>query len=276
MAGDRTRIGLWRPQVGLHGGRGGLHVHFAMKIAEDDFDAAVERLRGQGLRGQADRVRGRGPRGLRRRPRRQRRRALDLGRRGAPAMSSLWRRPAADAGVRADLERLVRIPSIAFDGYPSEPVREAADATAEILTAAGLPDVRLLDVPGGPPAVYGELPAPPGAPTVLLYAHYDVQPAGPEDAWDSPPFEPTERGGRLYGRGAADDKSGIAMHAADAARAAARRRRPAGRHQGDRRGRGGDRRRHVRALRRAPSPSCSPPTRSSSPTPATGRSASRR
>ena len=117
------------------------------------------------------------------------------------------------AALRADLERLVRIPSIAFDGYPPEPVREAADATAAVLTAAGLGDVRLLDVPGGPPAVYGELPAPAGAPTVLLYAHYDVQPAGPEDAWDSPPFEPTERGGRLYGRGAADDKSGIAMHA---------------------------------------------------------------
>lgn len=117
-------------------------------------------------------------------------------------------------GVRADLERLIRIPSVAFDGFPQEPVREAADATASILTAAGLPGVRLLDVPGGPAAVFGHSPAPPGAPTVLLYAHYDVQPAGPEDAWESPPWQPAERGGRLYGRGAADDKSGIAMHAA--------------------------------------------------------------
>jgi acetylornithine deacetylase/succinyl-diaminopimelate desuccinylase-like protein len=122
----------------------------------------------------------------------------------------------ADAmpAVRAALERLIAIPSIAFEGYPRGPVREAADATAAMLAAAGLGDVRLLDVPAGPPAVYGELPAPPGAPTVLLYAHYDVQPAGPEDSWDSPPWQPTERGGRLYGRGAADDKSGIAMHVA--------------------------------------------------------------
>jgi len=117
-------------------------------------------------------------------------------------------------GVRADLESLIRIPSIAFDGYPEGPVREAADATARILTQAGLPGVRLLEVPRAPPAVYGHLPAPDGAPTVLLYAHYDVQPAGPEDAWESPPWQPTERGARLYGRGAADDKSGIAMHAA--------------------------------------------------------------
>ena len=116
--------------------------------------------------------------------------------------------------VRADLERLIRIPSIAFDGYPDGPVREAAAATAEILTATGLPGVRLLDVPGGPPAVYGHRRATDGAPTVLLYAHYDVQPPGPLEAWTSPPWEPTERGGRLYGRGAADDKSGIAMHAA--------------------------------------------------------------
>ena len=121
---------------------------------------------------------------------------------------------AAMPATRADLERLVRIPSIAFDGFPDAPVREAAEATAAILVDAGLDNAKLIDIPGGPPAVYGDIPAPDGAPTVLLYAHYDIQPAGPEDAWDSPPFEPTERDGKLYGRGTADDKSGIAIHAA--------------------------------------------------------------
>ena len=86
MAGDRTRIGLWRPQVGLAGGRGGVHVHFAMKIAEDDYDAAVGRLRGRGQEveeiGFSDAPR---PRGLPGRPGRQRGRAVDLGRGRAPA-----------------------------------------------------------------------------------------------------------------------------------------------------------------------------------------------
>lgn len=115
--------------------------------------------------------------------------------------------------IRADLERLVRIPSIAFPGYPEEPVAAAAQATLEILRDAGLADAELLDVPGGPQAVYGEVEGPPGAPTVLLYAHYDVQPAGDESTWSSAPFEPVERDGRLYGRGTADDKCGIALHA---------------------------------------------------------------
>jgi acetylornithine deacetylase/succinyl-diaminopimelate desuccinylase-like protein len=115
--------------------------------------------------------------------------------------------------LRADLERLARIPSIAFPGFPEEPVAQAAQATADLLREAGLVDVRLIDIPGAPPAVWGESPGPEGAPTVLLYAHYDVQPAGDESAWTTPPWEPTERGGRLYGRGTADDKSGIALHA---------------------------------------------------------------
>jgi acetylornithine deacetylase/succinyl-diaminopimelate desuccinylase-like protein len=117
---------------------------------------------------------------------------------------------AAMGQARTDLERLVRIPSVAFPGFPLEPVRAAAAATCEILAAAGFPEPRLLDLPGGQPAVYAALPPPPGAPTVLLYAHYDVQPPG--SGWASDPWQPVEREGRLYGRGAADDKSGIVIH----------------------------------------------------------------
>jgi len=115
-------------------------------------------------------------------------------------------------GLRADLERLVRLPSVAFESFPEEPLTQAGAAVAELLGKAGLPEVRMVDVARAPQAVYAARPAQPGAPTVLLYAHYDVQPAGPDEAWTSPPFEPTERAGRLYGRGAADDKSGIIMH----------------------------------------------------------------
>ncbi len=116
----------------------------------------------------------------------------------------------------ADLERLVRIPSIAFPGYDPAPVRRSAEATAEILEAAGFGGVRLIELPDGVdhPAVYGEVCGPEGAPTLLLYAHHDVQPEGPHEAWTSPPFEPVVREGRLYGRGASDDKAGIVVHAA--------------------------------------------------------------
>lgn len=116
-------------------------------------------------------------------------------------------------GLRDDLARLVAIPSIAFPGFPDEPVAAAAQATLEILRDAGLHTAELLEIPGAPSAVFGELAGPEGAPTVLLYAHYDVQPAGDTGAWTSDPFTLTERGGRLYGRGAADDKSGVILHA---------------------------------------------------------------
>jgi cysteinylglycine-S-conjugate dipeptidase len=113
-----------------------------------------------------------------------------------------------------ELKKLVRLPSVAFfPDYPAAPVEQAGAAVAALLTEAGLPGVRMVDVPGAPQAVFGERPARDGAPTVLLYAHYDVQPAGPEDLWHTKAFEPTERNGRLYGRGAADDKSGVVMHA---------------------------------------------------------------
>lgn len=115
-------------------------------------------------------------------------------------------------GICSDLERLVKIPSVSLPGFPPEPVCRMADAVVDILRNAGVDNARLQEVKDGYPMVLGEIEGPPGAPTVLLYSHYDVQPAGDESAWISPPFEPEERGGRLYGRGAADDKSGIAIH----------------------------------------------------------------
>jgi acetylornithine deacetylase/succinyl-diaminopimelate desuccinylase-like protein len=116
-------------------------------------------------------------------------------------------------GVRADLERLVAIPGIAFDGFDHSHVEASAEATAALLRDAGLPDVRIVRA-GGQPAVIGRRPAPPGAPTVLLYAHHDVQPIGDASQWETEPFVATERDGRLYGRGAADDKAGIMAHVA--------------------------------------------------------------
>ena len=117
-------------------------------------------------------------------------------------------------GVLEDLTRLVAIPSCAFPGFPPEPVLEMARETVSLLQRSGLPNARMLEVADGYPLVYADLPAPPGAPTVLLYAHYDVQPAPADQGWTMDPWTPTVREGRLFGRGAADDKSGIAMHAA--------------------------------------------------------------
>src|SRR3569833_2808839 len=105
-------------------------------------------------------------------------------------------------GVRADLERLVRIPGIAFTGFDHSHVERSAEAVAALLRDAGLPDGRIARS-GGQPAVIARRPAPPGAPTVLLYAHHDVQPVGDVTQWESEPFEPVERDGRLFGRGAA-------------------------------------------------------------------------
>jgi acetylornithine deacetylase/succinyl-diaminopimelate desuccinylase-like protein len=112
-----------------------------------------------------------------------------------------------------ELSRLVAIPSVAYDGYdPAEP-RRSAELSRDVLSAAGA-DARLLEMDGGAPAVFAERSGPPGAPAVLLYAHHDVQPAATPEDWVTPPFEPQIRAGRLYGRGAADDKSGIVTHAA--------------------------------------------------------------
>ncbi|WP_152190446.1 dipeptidase [Georgenia satyanarayanai] len=119
--------------------------------------------------------------------------------------------------IRRDLESLVRIPSVSAPAFDPQHLEDSAAAVAQLFRDAGLPEVEVVRVTGpdgrpGAPAVLAHRPAPAGAPTVLLYAHHDVQPPGDPAGWTSPPFEPTERDGRLYGRGAADDKAGIMAH----------------------------------------------------------------
>lgn len=123
------------------------------------------------------------------------------------------------AAVAADMPRLqdllaklVRLPSVSAPGYDHSEVRKAAEMLVGVLASAGYENSQLLEVDGGNPAVFGELPAPEGAPTILLYAHYDVQPPGPASEWETGPFDPVERNGRVFGRGSADDKSGVVMH----------------------------------------------------------------
>ncbi len=136
--------------------------------------------------------------------------------------------PATTAAVtqaRADfphtislLKDLVRIPSCSFAGFDTAHVEASAQATADWLRAAGYPEVRVSTLPGVLPYVIAkDHRAGPGKPTVLLYAHHDVQPPLRAAVWTTPPHEPVERDGRLYGRGAADDKAGIALHCAAAA-----------------------------------------------------------
>lgn len=115
--------------------------------------------------------------------------------------------------AKSDLAELVSFKSVAdARQFPPEECTRAARWTADQFTAAGFENVRLEPTSDGSAAVYGERPGPAGARTVLLYAHYDVQPPLGEQAWHSPPFELTERGGRWYGRGAADCKGNIVMH----------------------------------------------------------------
>jgi len=126
--------------------------------------------------------------------------------------------PAAVSGLmpqaRAELAELVAFRSVADPSqFPASECEAAAGWVADTLRAEGFQDVAVLDTPDGTQSVYGLLPGPEGAPTVLLYAHYDVQPPLDEDAWHTPPFTLTEReDGRWYGRGAADCKGGIVMH----------------------------------------------------------------
>jgi acetylornithine deacetylase/succinyl-diaminopimelate desuccinylase-like protein len=123
----------------------------------------------------------------------------------------------AEGHVSETTERLVdliRIPSVSAEGFPAEEVRRSAEATAALLREAGLENVRLFERPVEHPYVYGDWLRAEGAPTLLVYGHHDVQPAGREERWVSPPFAPAVRDGRLYGRGAVDDKGTFVTHVA--------------------------------------------------------------
>lgn len=130
----------------------------------------------------------------------------------------------AEGGISAalgDLGRLVRVPGIAWPAFDQEQLQRSAATIAELARDTGVFDeVRVLtaEIPGmsehGQPAVLATRAARNGRPTVMLYAHHDVQPPGDEALWETPPFEPTVRDGRLYGRGAADDKAGVMAHIA--------------------------------------------------------------
>jgi cysteinylglycine-S-conjugate dipeptidase len=114
-----------------------------------------------------------------------------------------------------DLAELVACKSVADPRqFPASECIKAAQLVIDKFAEAGLRDARLEETPDGHPAVYGHIPAPDGAPTVLLYCHYDVQPPldPTGEAWKSPPFELTERDGRWYGRGTADCKGNVVMH----------------------------------------------------------------
>src|SRR5689334_12457832 len=114
--------------------------------------------------------------------------------------------------LRADLEDLIRIESVSADPARAGEVQRSAEAVQALFAAEGF-DAQITTAEGGAPAVIAhKRSARTDAPTVLLYAHHDVQPENDHADWDSPPFEPTERGDRLYARGAADDKAGIAAH----------------------------------------------------------------
>ena len=117
--------------------------------------------------------------------------------------------------LKEELARLVAIPLGLGRGLPGATrpaLLEAHELIVDLLRDAGVEKLDALELPDTAPVIIGEIPGPDGAPTVLLYGHYDVVPAGDEAKWESPPFEATERDGAIYGRGAADSKSNILVH----------------------------------------------------------------
>jgi cysteinylglycine-S-conjugate dipeptidase len=132
------------------------------------------------------------------------------------ARGSLAKRAAAQMPqLKDELARLVAVPSVSAPGFPAETrpaLLEAHELVLDLLHEAGVQEFDSLRLHETAPVITGEIQAPPGAPTVLLYSHYDVVPAGDESKWASPPFEATERDGAIYGRGAADAKANILIH----------------------------------------------------------------
>ncbi|HEX5907878.1 MAG TPA: dipeptidase [Propionibacteriaceae bacterium] len=117
-------------------------------------------------------------------------------------------------GVLADLKSLITIESVSADPARAAEMERGARSIVRLLEDLGCPDVRVIRADGGAPAVLGRFPAPDGMPTVCLYAHHDVQPAGEPAGWRTPPFVGTEVEDRLFGRGTSDDKGGFGVHLA--------------------------------------------------------------
>ena len=172
-------------------------------------------------------------------------------------------------GLVQELKALVAIPSVAFPGFPSEPVHRMSEAVVDLLRRSGAPTPgcwrsRTATPRSGPRSRRRR-----GRPTVLLYAHYDVQPAPPEQGWDTDPFVATTGpDGRIYGRGAADDKSGLIIHAGTLQALGAGHSRSASRSSS----RARRRRSATSRISSTPTPRCSTATPLSSPTWATSRS----
>ena len=118
------------------------------------------------------------------------------------------------ADHREALDKLVRVGGVSAKAPPDATMRASAEAVVEEMRRVGLENAEVLELPGVHPYAYAEWLHAEGAPTVLIYGHHDVQPEGRHERWLSPPFEPTERDGRLYGRGTVDDKAGVIMHLA--------------------------------------------------------------